>query len=699
MKDRMKNKIKQYAPLIAVFAVLMAAGCNNIMSPPAVNKAPSEGLQISVSGGDAGKRTLFPDAKFVEYELTFDYENTSQTHASVTLPGTAPSTLVTGLANGDWTITAVGKVEIDGTKYPAAEGSETVTVSSGKFQSLAIGISPSQAGADGFFTYSVSFPENVEIADLYLEEYSGGWYSSYDLLADSQDSIQVPPGYYIMSIYMETENDWKGRSEVIHIYSNMETRAVYEFTEEDFTKFITLSGTVEISGNENNLNWMDIEFYLDEDFYEYYGYNFSVDLTEKTWSVKVPGLDKELTLYLQAYGQDEYYNWFGANAGSITVKNEDISDIELNINLSMVTLSGTVDTTKTFSWLYVDLYDEDYTNYISSSWVDTSNGNAWSMSLPAYDVETTLYFRIEGYDGSHFYFPEAGSIVVKNTDIDNITLSANFDYITLSGTLNVTGDYDYADIQYYDYWSGWEWGSFNTYDGSWTINVPAQSKLTNLDLTFYIEIGDSGCYSFQTVPVYNANVSGIVLDIDLNQFITLSGTVDYNVPADYMSIDIYTDEDLNDWIGWTEVNISDNTWSVKMPKFTQNTTLYFEIYYTYDSYSYNTKANSAEVWNVDKTGIKIIPNGFEVGTITLSGTIDTVKTPSIARVYASTYDDEWVAVVNLVDKTWTMEIPKFSGKKAIEFGVDYYDSYWQWDFTGKRIIVTGNDVSDIVLRF
>ncbi|MCL2138834.1 MAG: hypothetical protein FWH41_04810, partial [Treponema sp.] len=677
-------------------------GCNNMMSPPKANKNLSNGLQISVSGGDTGKRTLFPDAKFVEYELTFDYQDASETYAPVTLPGTAPSTLVTGLADGDWTITAVGKVEIDGVQYAAAEGSETITVSSSSFQSLAIDISPNQTGPDGVFTYSVNFPDNVDLADLFLEEYSGGWSNHYDLLTASQDSILVPPGYYIMSIYMETENDWKGRSEVVHIYSNMETRAVYEITEDDFTKFITLSGTVAYSGNANDLDAMTIDLYLDEDFTDYAGYYFNVDLSDNTWSLKAPALDQSLTLYLRAYGQDEYYNWFDVKAGSITVKNEDISDFKININLSMVTLSGTVDTLKTFNWLYVVLYsDEDCANFLTSTWADISNGNEWSMSISAYDADTTLYFRVEGYDGSYSYNNEAGSIVVKNTDIDNITLSTNFYYVTLSGTLNVTGDYDYAEIEYYDYWNGWFGGSYNSFDGSWSIDVPAQNKLTNLDLIFYIEIGDSGCYAPQTVPVYDANISGIVFDIDLNQFITLSGTVNYNAPTDYMSIDIYTDEDLNDWIGWTDVNISDNNmWSIKLPKFAQNTTLYFEIYHSYGSQGFSLNANSTEVWNVDKTGIEILPNGFSAGTITLSGTIDTAKSVNAVFIYADTYDDEWRGVVNLLDSTWTMEIPKFSGKKAIEFTVSYDDgSWWHWDSTYKRIIVAGNDVSDIVLRF
>ena len=146
----MKNINKSLTLFFVLLAVLAITGCQDLMSPPKVNKNLSNGLQISVSGTDTGKRTLFPDANFVEYELSFDYQDASQSHDPVTLPGNAPSTLVTGLADGNWTITAVGKVEIDGVKYPAAEGSETIPVDSGAFQSLAIDIAPSKIGADGF---------------------------------------------------------------------------------------------------------------------------------------------------------------------------------------------------------------------------------------------------------------------------------------------------------------------------------------------------------------------------------------------------------------------------------------------------------------------------------------------------------------------------------------------------------------------
>jgi len=701
----MKNIMKQFIPLLAVFVMVMMAGCNNMMSPPKANKNLSNGLQISVSGGDTGKRTLFPNANFVEYELTFDYQDASETHAPVTLPGTAPSTLVTGLADGDWTITAVGMVEIDGVQYAAAEGSETITVDSGSFQSLAIGISPNQTGADGFFTYSVSFPENVELADLYLEEYGGGWYGSYDLLVSSQDSILVPPGYYIMSVYMETEDTQKGCSEVVHIYSNMETCVAYEFTEDDFAKFITLSGTVDIFNNANNLSWMEIEFYNDEDFYDYAGYYFSVDLIENTWSVKIPAFDQNLTFYLYAHGWDITSSWFDANAGSITVKDSSQSGILLNVYFS-ITLSGTVSFGETANWMDVNVYrDADFDYHLNSTSADTGDGNKWSISILPFTTDTTLYFWVYGQDINNDWFEgEAGSITVKNTDIDNIELALST--ITLSGVLSIVeGDdtYSYLDINFGTEKYSWNVGytEVDDQDGSFSFSSQEYKQNTTLYVSAYIEFDDGICMAeLGTINVKDTDISGLNYTLDLNQLNTISGTVTYDTPLNWMDINIYLDPDMNIWIGDTYVDTTDNTWSTKIPSFAQNTTLYFSV----EGEDINSKrfvgeAGSVTVRNTDKENIELIPGALHSGDyITLSGTIDTSISASSMRVFANTYDDQWNGDVNS-DDTWSVQVPKFSGKKAIEFWVEYNDGYWQWEFTGKRIIVTGNDVSGIVLKF
>ena len=708
MKNTRKNIMKQCTPLLAVFVMVMMAGCNNMMNPPKANKNLSKGLQISVSGTDTGKRTLFPDANFVEYELTFDYQDASETHAPVTLPGLAPSTLVTGLADGDWTITAVGMVEIDGTKYPAAEGSETITVSSSTFQSLSIDISPSQAGSDGFFTYSVSLPENVEAAELYLEAYYGGWQDLYDLLVSPQDTVSLPPGYYVMYMYAATENTSIGRSEVVHIYSNMETRAVYEFTEDDFAKFITLSGTVDIFNNANNLSSMDIDFYYDEDFNDYTGYYFSVDLIGNTWSVQIPAFDQNLTFYLLAYGEDEFSSWFDATAGSLTVKDSSQSGIALNVYFP-ITLSGTVNFSEAVNSIYVEVYrDADYDYYLGSTTVDTGDGNKWSMSVQAYNTDTTLYFMVYGWDSNSYYFYyEAGSVTVKNTDKDNIELIV--DLITLSGALTVIdGDdsYNYIEINFGTVKDPWRYGyaDLSSLSGPFSATLTRLSQSTTLYVSSYIEFdnGESLVVSLGTVDVKDADISGLSYTIDLTKINTISGILTFDAPLSWMYIDIYLDPDMDIRIGSSYVDTGDNNkWVAKTPSFAQDTTLYFNVYgEDMNGYYFESEAGSVIVGNSDIEDIELIPGTLHSGEyITLSGTIDTTKPADAVYVFAFTYDDTWGTAVNWIDKTWSIQVPKFSGKKAVEFYVEYHTSYWYYGSTNKRIIVTGNDVSGIVLTF
>ena len=701
----MKNSMKFCAPLFAVLGLLIVTGCQNVISPPPAKA----GLQITVSGGNAGTRTLFPDSKFVEYVLSFEYEDTSKSHGDETLPAGTPSVFVTGLADGDWTITAVGMVSIDGTLYPAAEGSETITVNSGAFDSIDINISPSQGGDDGFFTWSVIFPDSVENALLRLEEYGGSWSDSYNLLDDPEATVSLSPGYYIMNLYLKTEDSSKARAEVVHIYSNMETRALYEFVEQDFTQFITVSGTVNIVGSTKDLEYMRIKLYRDANYNDSMNCEFFIDLGDNSWELQLPAFDKDLTLYLRAEGEDEDYQPFHADAGSITVKDQDKSGVVLTVNLGIITLSGTVKVNKAVNGLHVYIYrDSDYNEWLGDSGVDTFHGSdAWSIEVPAFDTDTELYLKVEVADtNGAWYYRKADSITVKNTDKDNITLALN--YITLSGTLNVIeGDdeYSYFDVNFGETEYDWDFGyvEIDENDGSFSLEGLEYNQNTTLYVSAYITFeGGTTMISLGTVTVKDANVNGINHIVDLSQLLTISGSVKTDVPVDEMNINIYHDADLDIWMGDVDVDIYDNTWSIKMQAFVQDTPIYFQIEYKDTNGVWYYGVDSITVRDTDKVGIEIVPAVSPGGGyITLSGTIETtVSGLTDVWVYAETYEDSWGGPVNLVDKTWTLQIPKFSGKKAIEFYVQYDNgTNWYNDFSGKRIIVTGQDVSGIKLSF
>jgi hypothetical protein len=79
-------------------------------------------------------------------------------------------------------------------------------------------------------------------------------------------------------VRIELQNSYQraGRTEIVHIYSNMETRADYTFTPADFTDFIVFSGTVDIKIDGTRPDYAVVHAFKPE-FYgreEQLGYSF-----------------------------------------------------------------------------------------------------------------------------------------------------------------------------------------------------------------------------------------------------------------------------------------------------------------------------------------------------------------------------------------------------------------------------------------
>ena len=722
----MKNILTFYRPLkgvlvFAILGILMLTGCNDLVSPSAEKAGGKAGLQISISGTGTGARTLFPNADFVEYVLSFEYEDSSETHADVTIPGNAPSAFVTGLADGDWTITAVGYVRIDGTLYPAAEGSDTITVASDTFQSLAINIAPSRTvGEDGFFTWSVSMPPSVVSAELELYPYlSNTLYNSFDLLSTPGGNTDIAPGFYTMFIIMETADTSKTRSELIHIYSNMETRAVYAFTEDDFADFINLSGTLKISSSIDfdNMDFDLIEIRAWRDAYRelVLGWDFDVDLSAKTWSARIPAFDEDYTFYLELCLEDEDGNWYSAIV-PLTVKNEDLSGIVLDF--VFITLSGTVTVNDLVDWMYIEVYlDADQNYFWGDADVDDVGGTwEWEITGTGFPTDTTLYFWVDGGDsnGDGFY-TEAGSFTVKNTDA-NIPLTVNVKRIELSGEITVIEGADTHSNM--ELWFGTiennkdiRYVEIKKEDDTYSFSIRTFSENTKLYVSAYVVYDNSvTMVSLDPIYVHNSDISGHNITVDLSAFNTISGTVNYSEHCNWLEVNIYKDPELTMWIGSAQL-FNATQWSANIPVFETDTTLYLSV----DGRTTNGLRMESETVNivVKDTAIEDIEIVAEAGGInskyiTLSGTLSSTSTAANrATIYVNAYDETWTTEIGNsfpATRSWTIQIPKFSGKKAISFRILYVTGSsppYTYTFvsTNKRIILTGDNISGIELTF
>jgi hypothetical protein len=245
---------KLYALLcLAVLGIGLLTGCAN---PVADAESPNGfgKLEITLSGlAQDSERTLRPSGapSFTKYVLSFAGP---ETQADVTLTAGKTSTDVT-LAQGEWTVTATGYVTMQSKEYEAAQGSAKVTVGTTP-QAISISMSAETSGGNpGFFTYTVTFPEDkVTSATLRLTDISGSpirlpnnsYFIPVNLLptGKSNQQVQLNPGYYVLNVQLRNDYQTAGHTEVIHIYAGMQTTATYAFAPEDFIDLITLSGTI-----------------------------------------------------------------------------------------------------------------------------------------------------------------------------------------------------------------------------------------------------------------------------------------------------------------------------------------------------------------------------------------------------------------------------------------------------------------------
>ncbi|AEF80179.1 CotH kinase family protein [Leadbettera azotonutricia] len=222
--------------------ILFAACSGSLLSSPEVPQVLGKGM-VSVTVAGSGERTLLPQTAFSKYEYTF-----TRNGEAITLPDLSGPSETVSLEPGDWIISAKGFVTVNGEDYETAQGSRRLTVEAGNEYEVVIILDNPMGSAKGTFRYSVQFPGETTEAILKITAIMGSALPrSINLLAENSGSLDYPAGYYLVTILLDNGRINAGRTEIAHIYSNMETPLDAVFTESDFAAGIYLAGTVNIS--------------------------------------------------------------------------------------------------------------------------------------------------------------------------------------------------------------------------------------------------------------------------------------------------------------------------------------------------------------------------------------------------------------------------------------------------------------------
>ena len=432
----MKNL--KHSLILAVLAVL-ALSCRQILSPPAIDTAGEDTgrvvLTVSAVKNDPA-RTILPAETpvFSRYELVFSRSS----YSDITITN-APAVTGAGVSQeldaGTWTATVSAYRTFtptggSSTEYLAARGSESVTVTAGQVTPVTVSVEPvMDATVKGIFTYTVKFPAGKS------GELTIGGDTYYLNNSPETASVEVDPGYHDLTISL-TNAAWTlgaVASEKVHIYSGLESRAEYEFTNADFVQTIPLAGTVTLGGGAS-FTAGTIGVYSDSAYSSLIN-TAAIPAGGTAWRISVPASYAGYTLYfkLDAFSSDgNIYTAAGDTGGAVTEAGlNNVSLIASTVTPTAlghntwtagaeISSSGEVDWytfTATSAAAYYVQWDDGYNSaggktlsaYVSAYHADgtpvftnATNGysNPRSVSVGANE---TVYIRVEGQWGTGTY--------------------------------------------------------------------------------------------------------------------------------------------------------------------------------------------------------------------------------------------------------------------------------------------------------
>jgi hypothetical protein len=303
-----------------VFAVGFLASCGNLFDTALTAKDPNKGLvSIHISDGNAGARTLIPsDPVFSRYAVSFTSEGKDEVVLS-----SVDKAVAVELEGGSWTITVKGYVTIQGENYLAAMGEATVSIIPGQPVSASVSIRANNTGEKGIFSYDIRLSldtGSLSKALLVFESLDSNNQDNPKIEVDLKEegketgTFSVKPGFYLVKVQLENDYQAAGKTEVVHIYTGIETRAEYTIRADDLTRTIPLKGTVAHDAGQKKIEL----FVYSDAAYEDLIVSTEVDLSDGSWKTMIP-FDTYEKVYFTLHIEDETGSSSITSAGSANI--------------------------------------------------------------------------------------------------------------------------------------------------------------------------------------------------------------------------------------------------------------------------------------------------------------------------------------------------------------------------------------------
>ena len=467
----MKKRIHSFILAAVAALAALAVSCMQLLDPPSAVSAAGPGrVVLTVSTGAAGSaRTILPTEtpEFSRYDLVFD--NSAGTVTVTDTSAIAGDGVSQELDAGDWTATvrAYRRFTPTGggeTEYLAARGSASIAVTGGQITPVTVYIAPvpvTDTGVKGILTYTVSFPPYISGDSISGTLTIGA--ASYPLSNGETASVELDPGYYdlVVSLSAAAGTRTAGASEKAHIYSGLESKAVYTFTGADFIQTVPLAGTVTLDGGAT-LSGGTIGVY---DASHELITTVAIPAGGTSWALGVPTshVGSTLSFKLDAFGSDgNIYTAAGTTAGAVTEAGERnvtlaverVIPVSLSYNtwadgdigvageLDWYAFTATNAAAYSLQWDDRANYQGDKTVYLSISayrgdgtpvFTNYMGGYTSPRSVSASAGET-IYVRVEGSDMFGDQSDRTGTYAIRYYDPAAVPPQTAPSYVTVRGT-------------------------------------------------------------------------------------------------------------------------------------------------------------------------------------------------------------------------------------------------------------------------
>ncbi|MCL2137990.1 MAG: formylglycine-generating enzyme family protein [Treponema sp.] len=437
--------------IINCFLIInVLVSCNNpIDSPlrtPSGAKFGIVNINIAENGTSGNDRTIKANPpEFSSYRLVFTSLQNNFVKEDIIFSAEENSAKDIALQEGTWKITAFGRVFFMNSEIEFAQGSITANVINGKNINIVIYISNITNEGEGLFSWRFNLEDQL-LATSYsivLSEYGD---QSKKILnienpIDNNESIIIgeaacKSGYYLLQVKIGTDRQMANIFEVVHIDPYLNTAFERNVKQSDFVPIVILSGDVDINIAINGTVYPSAVLQSSEVFVRTSSGSYigSGMIKDHLWIVRIAKQSEirtvNFSVLLSVLGSEiELFSDVYKN-----VLNEDIDNIHLKFNESLISLEGsflsfTSNSVPVSGWKingYTDPSDPEE-SAIALNATMTGISGQWLMIIRAFSEPTTVWFSVEKYHQEKLHRRDKlHAIELFNNRITSIPITANF---------------------------------------------------------------------------------------------------------------------------------------------------------------------------------------------------------------------------------------------------------------------------------